>query len=80
MNRGYKNGKVRDPNGHTREHITINWDPIVSGLLVLGAGAVILYVAVNDITIIGIIDDAPAIPPLITAFNEGIGMVAATFG
>ena len=73
----YPNGNHKHvyPNGHTREHITIDWDPVIGGGIIVGSVLGLIWVAGNDATLVGIADDAVAIPPLLGAIQQGWSMI-----
>ncbi len=73
----YLNGDHKHvyPNGHTREHITIDWDPVIGGGIIVGSVLGLIWVAGNDATLVGIADDAVAIPPLLGAIQQGWSMI-----
>lgn len=66
------------PDGKTRYHssqMVINWGPVIGSILIGGTVVGISYVVINDVTLVGILDDAILLPPLYAAFEYGTKLV-----
>ena len=63
------------PEGHSREHITIDWDPIIGGGIIITSVIGLVWFLGNDALGIGVFDDAVAIPPLLEAIQQGWSMI-----
>lgn len=72
----YPNGDHKHvyPDGHVREHFSMDWDPVIGIGIVVISTAGILWVAGNDLTGVGVVDDG-LLPGLGTAFGQGITMI-----
>ena len=55
--------------------MVINWGPVIGSILIGGTVVGISYVVINDVTLVGILDDAILLPPLYAAFEYGTKLV-----
>jgi hypothetical protein len=67
----YPNGKVRSHSSSS----SINWDPVIGVVLVGGAIVGTVYVLGNDLSIVGILDDAALLPPIYATFNQSVSLI-----